>query len=141
MTGRSRDQQSPNHFEIFGLITTSLKVRPQNLIHINFTRTILTSNILDSPVYSLFHLDVRRRAPTAILVGLSFVRRYATRLGRSNMAPSTPLQVCPRLSDFQLIGVSGLMTGILHDDTSMLPRLSNLRCRSDEFQRQIHQTD
>ena len=54
--------------------------------------------------------------PTAVIVGHSFVKRYSRWIGKSNMAPPTPLHVCKRLSDLQFIGVSGLMSAALHDD-------------------------
>jgi lysophospholipase L1-like esterase len=55
--------------------------------------------------------------PTAIIVGHSFVKRYATWIGsHDKMAPPSPSHVCNRVTDLQFLGVSGLKSNQLHED-------------------------
>jgi len=57
---------------------------------------------------------------SAILVGHSFVKRYARWIGSSSkMAPPSRAHVCNRITDLELYGISGLMSSQLHDDDTM----------------------
>ena len=54
--------------------------------------------------------------PTAIIVGHSFVKRYAAWIGsRHTNAPASPRAICNRVSDLQLLGQSGLSSQDLHN--------------------------
>jgi hypothetical protein len=56
-------------------------------------------------------------APTAIVIGHSFVKRYAQWIGTHHEgAPRNRNEVCPLLDDLQLLGFSGQQSPSLHDN-------------------------
>lgn len=56
-------------------------------------------------------------APTAIIIGHSFVKRYARWIGSHHEgAPRSRHEVCPPLADLQLLGTSGQQSPTLHGE-------------------------
>lgn len=55
--------------------------------------------------------------PTAIVVGHSFVKRYAKWIGtRHSMAPRHHMEICGKLKDLEFLGQSGLQSSELGDE-------------------------
>ena len=56
--------------------------------------------------------------PTAIIFGHSYIKRYDRWIGSyHHMAPASRAHVCPRITDLEMLGISGLMSSSLqHDD-------------------------
>ena len=54
--------------------------------------------------------------PTAILVGHSFVKRFSRWVGSHHkMAPTEPREICDKLQELNMMGVSGLFSSELHE--------------------------